>query len=432
MLLVSGGLLFSMLRIQHVEQKRAVYNRIAAGVQAFSDLALHSDMTKEQFIVDLERRADSSSENVIVLKIDDQVYGNLSHWPDNVTHFPNISSFPVAVSSFSGRGDLIKVVASQVQTPYGPMVIGVFVPNSIGTQESSIIAGLAGLALLSLLVGYFYNRQVLARLSDINTRLRMVESGRLDIRLPISPRGDEYDTISLHINEMLHTLSLQVDAISAVTDNIAHDLRTPLGRIRLALEDMSREYDDPRFIQTQENVDQLIHTFNAMLELSRLEKGALNLEDSTVDLSAICTDAAELAEALLDEGQTLELAVPEDITITGNAHLLFQAIYNLLENAIQYSGEHATVCLTLALSSADETEHVILTVSDNGIGIPKDKYDHAFERLARLDNSRTTQGFGMGLPVVRAVVRHHHGTITLSPTQIDGGTERGLTVTICL
>lgn len=436
MLVVSAGLLLTIQRMQQIEQQRAVHDRIVDGVRAFTDLALQPDMTQSQFVADLGRRADSNSENVIVLKTADQaIYGNLSHWPGSVPLFPETSSFLVAVSSFSGRGDLVQVIASQVPTHFGAMVIGVFVPNTVDAQESNIILVLVALALLSLLVGYFYNRQVLARLSDINTRLRMIESGQLDIRLPISSRGDEYDNISLHINEMLSALAQQVDAVSAVTDNIAHDLRTPLGRIRLALEDIADEYPDQRILQTLEGVDQLIHTFNAMLELSRLEKGVVNLEDSCVDLSTICADAAELAEVLLGEQQTMELNISEGIKITGNAHLLFQAIYNLLENAIHYSGPESTIKLTLALlpaHTAQTLSRVVLTVSDDGPGIPPDQYEHVFERLVRLDKSRSTQGFGMGLPVVRAVVRRHHGMIVLSSTAHpkEGKSGPGLTVTI--
>ncbi len=429
MSLVFGGLLLTVFRVQSITQEQAVKQQVMAGVQAFTELALTADITEETFISHLENRAHSTSENIIALKTaDDELYGNLTQWPTDVVSFPETSRFLVAVSAFNGLGDLSYVVASQIQTAFGQVVIGVFEPSAVAPQTQGLIAGCVGLVVSLLLVGYLYNRRLLARLYEINDGLGLIAKGQLGIRLPVSSRGDDYDLISSRINEMVQTLADQVDAISAATDNIAHDLRTPLGRIRLALEDMTKEYDDNRLLQTIENVDQLIMTFNAMLELSRLEGGVMTMEEVSVDLSVICNDAAELVEALLAEQQTLQLDIADNVLVTGNSHLLFRVVYNLLENAIRYSGEQAEI--RLYLRAAEDQGQAVLIVSDNGPGIPKDQYDNAFKRLTRLDNSRTTAGFGMGLPVVRAVVQHYGGTVTLSSTEQNVEGERGLTVTI--
>ncbi len=429
MSLVFGGLLVTVFRVQNIMREQAVQQQVMVGVQAFTELALISDMTDEQFISHLENRAHATSENIIALKTaDDELYGNLTQWPADVASFPDTSRFLVAVSAFDGLGDLSYVVASKIQTEFGRVVIGVFEPSTVAPQTQGLIASCVGLVLSLLLVGYLYNRRLLARLYEINDALGLIAKGQLSVRLPVSTRKDDYDLISARINEMVQTLADQVDAISAATDNIAHDLRTPLGRIRLALEDMTKEYDDHRLLQTIENVDQLIMTFNAMLELSRLEGGVMAMEEASVNLSVICADAAELVEALLTEHQCLQLDIADEVMVTGNSHLLFRVVYNLLENAIRYSGEWAEI--RLHLQAAEVQGHAVLIVSDNGPGIPKDQYENAFKRLTRLDNSRTTAGFGMGLPVVRAVVQHHGGTVSLSSTEKDAEGERGLTVTI--
>ena len=217
------------------------------------------------------------------------------------------------------------------------------------------------------------------------------------------------------------TVNDLIDSVSQVTNNIAHDIRTPLSRIRIAVEDSIDNYSalyqyDQWKEKLLDEIDNVIHTFNTMLELSRLEKGVQHKPNSCVDISTFCQDVFELAQPLaedkeqqftfIDNTSSERLSKP----ISADANLLFRAIYNIVENAIKYTGIKGVITLQVNYIEAG----VKILVTDNGPGIAKGEHEAIFKRLYRLDASRQQGGFGLGLSIVKAITELHGGKVYLT------------------
>jgi signal transduction histidine kinase len=240
-----------------------------------------------------------------------------------------------------------------------------------------------------------------------------IEKGYYNTRLPVSGKQDEFDLLAAQFNRVLDTLEHNLHAVRGVTDNIAHDMRTPLSHLRIGLEQLPYQPPERLAERCGELTDELDHclaTFNAMLSLTRIEEGQQTLELQPVSLHELCADLREMAEALAEERQqTLTLETNEDCVVSGDKHLLFQALFNLVDNAIKYAGEGASICIRQRGGSIE--------ISDNGPGIPEAAREKVFERLVRLDPSRHEQGSGLGLSMVKAILSRHHATINLTDNQ---------------
>ncbi|MGL4833992.1 MAG: sensor histidine kinase, partial [Shewanella sp.] len=214
-------------------------------------------------------------------------------------------------------------------------------------------------------------------------------------------------------------------AVRGATDNIAHDLRTPLSHIRIGLEELATkpaaDIGEGCAILTEE-LDHCLATFDAMLSLTRIEEGQQALDLQELSLAQLCTDLADMAEAVAESnGQTLRLSLLSDWRVHGDKYLLFQALYNLVDNAMKYSGPGARI--DIIQSGAQ------IRICDNGPGIPDDSKERVFERLVRLDPSRHLQGTGLGLSMVKAILSRHNARISLSDN-LSGEQRGGLVVTI--
>jgi signal transduction histidine kinase len=260
-----------------------------------------------------------------------------------------------------------------------------------------------------------------------------VKAGRLKSRLPIIAKQDEFDMIAEQINQMLDEIDDLINSVAEVTDNVAHDLRTPLSRIRISVEDSLNGIDESSIdaqwrIALLEEIDQIIDTFNAMLELSRLEKGVQHSAFDLLNIETLCHDVIGLATPLAEEkNQKLTLNIKKDnllssSMIRGEVNLLFRAIFNLVDNAIKYTQVEGNISLTCNIS----TQKTDIIVCDDGPGISKEYYEAVFQRLYRLDSSRQGGGFGLGLPIVKAIIELHGGAISLSESH------PGLTVNVVL
>ncbi len=270
----------------------------------------------------------------------------------------------------------------------------------------------------ALLIWFFVGRRALKRIDEVSRASQRIMDGDLTGRLPVNGSGDEFDRLSSNLNVMLGRILELNEGLKQVSDNIAHDLKTPLTRLRNRAEEaLSGKKAGPEYREALEDIigesDQLIRTFNAILMISRLEAGysAENLENMSV--ASIVSDVAEMYEPVAeDAGATLTLSTLDDAPLHINRELVGQTVSNLVDNAIKYalSGENPAV---VTLSMERDSQWVRIVVADNGPGIPEDKREQATERFVRLEESRTQPGSGLGLSLAKAVMKLHGGALRL-------------------
>lgn len=284
--------------------------------------------------------------------------------------------------------------------------------------RSSLMLALGIMGVGALLIWFFVGRRALKRIDEVSRASQRIMDGDLTGRLPVNGSGDEFDRLSGNLNVMLGRILELNEGLKQVSDNIAHDLKTPLTRLRNRAEEaLSGKKAGPEYREALEDIigesDQLIRTFNAILMISRLEAGysSENLENMSV--ASIVSDVAEMYEPVAeDAGATLTLGALDDAPLHINRELVGQTVSNLVDNAIKYAqtGEGAAV---VTLSMERDSQWVRIVVADNGLGIPEDKREQATERFVRLEESRTQPGSGLGLSLAKAVMKLHGGALRL-------------------
>lgn len=293
-------------------------------------------------------------------------------------------------------------------------------------QRAVMLAlGLMGLG--ALLIWFFVGRQALNRIDDMSEASRRIMGGDLSGRLPVTGSGDEFDRLSENLNTMLARIGALNDGLKQVSDNIAHDLKTPLTRIRNRAESMlAGKHSPAEYREALEGTiaesDQLIRTFNAILMISRLQAGYSAESTAPVALSAIVRDVVELYEPVAEEaGVELTVGGVVEGNVQGNRELIGQALSNIVDNAIKYSaGTQGGGKVEVSLQRVGQRN--VIGVADNGPGIPEEDRVRAVERFVRLEKSRSQPGSGLGLSLVDAVMKFHGGELKLS------GREPGLLV----
>jgi signal transduction histidine kinase len=269
-----------------------------------------------------------------------------------------------------------------------------------------------------MLGGIMMSRSTARRAELINQTSQRIIKGNVSLRIPDRGTNDDFDQLARNLNEMLDRIFHLMEGVRHVSDNIAHDLRTPLTRLRNKLEktmlSVERDEDREQVASAVAEADQLLATFNALLRIARLEGGGRTSNFSDFNLSELVLDAAELYEALAeDKQQTLSIKVKTNIFIYGDKDLLFQTLSNLIDNAIKYTPEGGDIELYLSSNGKD----LELTVADSGIGIPEEERAKVFDRFYRVAKSRSQPGNGLGLSLVQAVVELHDGEIRLADNE---------------
>ncbi|MCF8482604.1 MAG: HAMP domain-containing histidine kinase [Rhodospirillum sp.] len=300
----------------------------------------------------------------------------------------------------------------------------------LGRMAFAMRLGLFATALLALLGGWIMSRRFGRRLEGVTQASREIMGGDLSRRVPQGKGldGDDFDQLSANLNAMLTRIESLMEGVRHVSDTIAHDLRTPLSRLRNRLEslqsDCAEETDREGIAHALREVDGLLSTFSALLRIAQVETGGRRMAFAPINLTALLTDVVDLYDAVAeDAGARLETDITQAAMVDGDRDLLFQAFANLMDNAVKFSPPEGTISLRLT----QENGTPVVTLTDRGPGIPKADRKRVFERFARLDQSRTTPGNGLGLTMVGAVIEAHGGTITLDDA--EGG---GLTVTVRL
>jgi signal transduction histidine kinase len=259
-------------------------------------------------------------------------------------------------------------------------------------------------------------RRTVARIEGINAASRAIMDSDLQRRIPVHGASDEWDQLAANLNSMLDRIEFLMGEVKQVGDSIAHDLRTPLTRMRARLERSSlknrnAEDDQALLASTIMDLDDVLRMFRALTRISQIEASTRASTLRTLDLSLVAKEVAELFDAAAEErGSRLEVSGSEPVEILGDRDLLFDAISNLVDNAIKHGRERGLV----RISADCREECAVLAISDDGPGVPPDERDLIFSRFYRSEKSRGTPGNGLGLSIVAAVARVHGANVKLS------------------
>jgi signal transduction histidine kinase len=267
---------------------------------------------------------------------------------------------------------------------------------------------------LALVGGLLLSLQAQRRVADINRTTRQIIAGNLSQRIPATGANDEYQELANNLNTMLDQIEKLLLGLRHVGDSIAHDLRGPLTRLGNQLELLAAETQPSRegLAMCAAQADALLATFNALLRIARVESGAYRSAFAALDLSQIVADICELYHAAAeDRSMRLSSTIRPGVQVFGDRELLAQALTNLLDNAIKYSPDGGRIEVTL---STENDAMAVVSVADNGPGIPASERDRVFERFARLDQARSKPGNGLGLALVKAVAEQHGGSLELA------------------
>ncbi|WP_029059803.1 sensor histidine kinase [Stappia stellulata] len=275
------------------------------------------------------------------------------------------------------------------------------------------------LAGLGLVTWVYVSRRVLKRIDAMAATGRRIMSGDLSERLPVEGSGDEFDRLAVGLNTMLERIEALMHGLKDVSDNIAHDLKTPLTRMRNRVEEALRTdaMDAPAraaLEATIDDCDTLIRTFDALLRIARVEAGSSDAAREPFDASALVCEVGELyAPVVEDQGGTLEVEADTPMTLRGNRELLVQALVNLIENALKYAQNADDDGVRICLAARLDGDTAVLSVRDHGSGIADADKERVLHRFVRLEESRNAPGSGLGLSLVSAVARLHGGRLVL-------------------
>ena len=274
-------------------------------------------------------------------------------------------------------------------------------------------------------VGWFMARRAVSGVEAITRTAQSISGGTLEKRVPVKTRGDEIDQLAMTFNQMLDRIQTLVTEIKEMSDNIAHDLKSPITRIRgiaevtLTNEKSIGEYESMA-ASTIEECDRLLDMINTMLMISKTESGVDKLPSEEIDLTGLVREACELFEPTAEDKRvTLSYDVPNQRQFVGDHRLIQRMFSNLLDNAIKYTPSGGAVSVSL---SKNNERDVVITVKDTGIGISPDDLPRIFNRFYRCDQSRSKPGIGLGLSLARSIARAHGGDITVTSTPNQGST----------
>jgi signal transduction histidine kinase len=354
-----------------------------------------------------------------------KIAGNLNRIPPELAGNPKGAVFHYQSSHTEADQ---KRLAVAIPLEFGPdlhLLVGRDIDDQRAfakAMQTTFLFGFGALSLLGFLGGLAVSRMILNRIEAITATSRSIMAGDLSRRIPVDGKGGELDGLAQNLNDMLDRIEGLMNGLREVSDNIAHDLKTPLNRLRNSAEAALRDTrgaDAYRegLERTIEKADELIKTFNALLLIARLEAGALEESLETFDLGQLVEDVADLYQPAAEEaGFHLSIEAAKGIRVNANRQLIGQAVANLIDNAIKYSlgcgpGNAITV------SAGKCAGGVAIAVGDHGPGISAADRERVLKRFVRLEESRTKPGTGLGLSLVAAVARLHHGEVRLEDNQ---------------
>ena len=345
--------------------------------------------------------------------------GNLDRWPTEATTSTDNDwiEFELIIKEPLNETHLVRAKVFKLQETYG-LLVGRDIHQLTEAKRRIIQAltwGLAIMVFLAFAGGFVLSRRTVRKIERINQTARSIMSGDLSRRVQTTARNDDLDQVAYNLNQMLDRIQMLMEDIRRVSDNIAHDLRTPLARLRQHLEEARLQeipgsHSAMKLEQSIQESDSLLTTFNALLRIARIEARQVRAGFIEIDFNMLLDDVVEFYEPLVEEkNQTLETTNETGIRSNGDRDLLFQAFANVIENAIKYTPDKGHLSVSLIRLNTD----LEITIADTGPGIPASERENVFRRFYRLDQSRSGSGNGLGLSMVSAVISLHGGRITL-------------------
>jgi signal transduction histidine kinase len=349
-----------------------------------------------------------------------RVAGNLDRWPDVVPGPDGWLTFAIEVTPDGETVQQRRARAASFLLDEGfRLLVGREVEDrlQIETQIRRTLGwGLALTLLLGLAGGFVMSRGMLGRVDAINRTTRRIMAGDLSQRIALRGSRDEFDQLAANLNAMLDQIERLLGGMRQVTDNIAHDLRTPLNRLRSRIEvallqEPGRAETRALLEATLADAQAMIATFNALLDIARAEAGSERGGFEEVDLAALSRDLADLYRPAAEDKQlSFEYHCAPGMRVRANRHLLAQALANLLDNAIKYTAPGSRVRLHVERGANGP----VIAVADSGPGIAEADRERVLQRFVRLDGTRSTPGNGLGLSLVDAVAKLHGAELTLA------------------
>jgi len=399
-----------------------IRSTIDAEIQGLAEQARQGGIRRLVSIVERRSRAPGASLYLVTTPVGERIAGNVEAIPPGTLDKTGESEIEYARTSETIDTPSHAIVRVFVLPAGFRLLVGRDVEERerLGKVIRRAIGwSLALIFVLGCFASWFVARRVLRRIDGMTETAHGIMEGDLKGRLAIAGTGDELDRLALNLNAMLDRIGELMAGMQQVTDNIAHDLKTPLTRLRNKAEEALRSATSQDELRGAldgaiEEADNLIRVFNALLMIARLEAGRISENMEDLDLSEIVSGVAELYEPLAEEvGLRLVGDVAPDLHVVGNRELVGQALANLVDNALKYGqpadGGEATV--TVAARRRDG--EIELSVADHGDGIPEADRGRVLDRFIRLDASRSKPGFGLGLSMVAGVVRLHGGQLRL-------------------
>ncbi len=392
---------------------------------AFAERFLQSDLNGLIRLVNLRVHGQGQDSIYSLISNDKEILaGNLASWPKQLLAHGlvefEISALPEQHQSTAFRGEVIKL-------PEGYSLLIARSRQRLSAAQHRLVNTFTWAAIITLILGliggYLLSKRAVRRISSISRLCRTIVDGDISQRLRVAPQvQDDLDDLTVNINSMLDKIEGLMDEIIQVSDNIAHDMRTPLSHLRLKLETIHSQTEPDEAVAEQLNesiaaTDAIIDTFNALLRISKLQAGKRSSTFEQLDLSILLGDILELYAPLAEnKQQTLRLQAEQGINMTGDRDLLFQAISNLLDNAIKYTPENGEIRLDLR----QHPNEIILSVCDNGPGVTDAELTHLSRRFYRVDSSRSLPGNGLGLSLVEAITSLHKAKLEFSRNKPQG------------
>jgi heavy metal sensor kinase len=369
-----------------------------------------------------------------LLSVNGQVFSssNMSYWKDIDIDETAIKALlpenkPVFQTiAIAGRSEKVRILYA-VLSPSIILQVGVAMESYsrfLDAFQRIFVTTMTFLIVLAAGVGWFMARRAVSGVEAITRTAQKISGGSLEQRVPVKARGDEIDQLANTFNQMLDRIQALLTEIKEMSDNMAHDLRSPITRIRgiaevtLTSGKTPGEYEGMA-ASTIEECDRLLDMINTMLMISKTESGVDKISGRDVDLTGIVRQACELFEPTAEDKKVnLSCNVPDRAHLTGDTPMIQRMLSNLLDNAIKYTPSGGIVNIAVTESKT----RVVVALKDTGIGISQADLPRIFERFYRCDQSRSQAGIGLGLSLARAIARAHGGDITVISTPNQGST----------